>query len=99
MTDPIEEAPSYMIARDEKYAEERRQEEHRREEQERRFKQHKEDMLENRQIHERSGGEQFRDMVPETIFSLSNQLCHSNNKLLVDLHLHQKRERHQKLQK
>ena len=63
------------------------------------FKQHKEDMLENRQIHERSGGKQFRDIVPETIFSLSNQLCHSNNKLLVDLNLHQKRERHQELQK
>ena len=56
-------------------------------------------MLENRQIHE-----QFREMIPETIFSLSNQLCHSNNKaiglnIFINLHLHKKRERYQKLQK
>ena len=46
------EAPLYMIARDEKYDEERRQEEENcHEEQEQCFKQHKDDMLENRQIH------------------------------------------------
>ena len=58
MTNPIKEAPSCVIARDEKCAEEcQQEEEHRREEQEWRFKQHKEDMLENRQIHKRSGGD------------------------------------------